>query len=102
MVDLPEYLRERPTPAEYAPLVHPRLLLLPFREIPWEHFEGLSLELFERRTRLQRLTVAGDTQLAGSCPLPSHPALNRLDDPSPPRWSERGVTVIVHPSPPLL
>jgi hypothetical protein len=27
-------------------------MLLPFGEIPWEHFEALSLELFERRTGL--------------------------------------------------
>ena len=37
MVDLPEYLRERPTPAEYPPLVDPQPLL-PFGEIPCEHF----------------------------------------------------------------
>jgi tetratricopeptide (TPR) repeat protein len=52
MPELPDYLRRRPERVEFSPPIELRERMLPFDRITWEHFEALSLELFEQEHEL--------------------------------------------------
>src|SRR4051794_35877213 len=52
MPELPDYLHRRPERFEFSPPVELRERILPFDRVPWEHFEALSLELFEQEHEL--------------------------------------------------